>query len=176
MLDAAHGDTVRASEPPKRAHALRPEVERAGVEIAGRKRRRKPPMPARTDSIQDSRLTGAVARSRRKEQSLKGMRRRVRNNGFCTNVVASCGSLSRAGRSLGRRRPASVLRRLRPKLFTTHFLAKRSPGPAAGVALSARAGPGRKVKDLETLIIHCSQTPRQTGICNWRQRRLRSGN
>ena len=65
MLDAAHGDTVRASEPPKRAHAFRPEVERAGVEIAGRKRRRKPPMPAGTDSIQDSRLTGAVARSRR---------------------------------------------------------------------------------------------------------------
>ena len=40
--------------------------------------------------------------------------------------------LSRACRSLSRRRPASVPRRLRPKLFTTHFLAKRSPGPAAG--------------------------------------------
>ena len=39
--------------------------------------------------------------------------------------------LSRAGRSLGRRRPASVPRRLRPKLIATHFLAKRSPGPAA---------------------------------------------
>ena len=76
MLDAAHGDTVRASEPPKRAHSFRPEVERAGVEIAGRKRRRKPPMPARTDSIQDSRLTGAVARSRSKKHSLGGMRRR----------------------------------------------------------------------------------------------------
>ena len=46
--------------------------------------------------------------------------------------------LSRAGRSLGRHRPANIRlspgvpRRLRPKLFTTHFLAKRSPGPAAG--------------------------------------------
>ena len=44
------------------------------------------------------------------------MRRRVRNNGFCTNVVASCGSSSRAGLRRPRLRPASVPRRLRPNL------------------------------------------------------------
>jgi len=50
---------------------------------------------------------------------------------FVTIAGVSFGSPSRAGRSLGRRRPASVPRRLRPKLIATHFLAKRSPGPAA---------------------------------------------
>ncbi len=114
MLDAAHGDTVRASEPPKRAHAFRPEVERAGVEIAGRKRRRKPPMPARTDNIQGSRLVAAVARSKRKKQSLKGMRRRVWNNGLCYECrcvyfVRNVGRSLRgtlAGLRCGRLRPA----------------------------------------------------------------------
>ena len=86
MLDAAHGDTVRASEPPKRAHAFRPEVERAGVEIAGRKRRRKPPMPARTDSIQDSRLTGAEARKRAPQAAPE-----IIHNAF------SCKTFARAG-------------------------------------------------------------------------------
>ncbi len=44
------------------------------------------------------------------KQSLKGMRRRKQDDDFCNECR------SRAGRSLGPRRPASVPRRLRPKL------------------------------------------------------------
>ena len=49
------------------------------------------------------------------KQSLGGMRRRVRNNGFCNECRRVVRFFS-AGRSLGRRRPASVPRRLRPNL------------------------------------------------------------
>ncbi len=134
------------------------------------------------------------------KQSLEGMRRRMRNNGFrneCRRVVR----FFSAGRSLPQRRPASVPRRLRPKLFTTHFLAKRSPGPAAGGAPvgasrpRAQGLPYQKEKEPAIIVmlseakhlfwarlqilrrsapqndklLNCSQTPQQTGICNWRQ-------
>ncbi len=128
---------------------------------------------------------------------------------FAANVVASCGSLSRAGRSLGRRRPASVPRRLRPKLIATIFLQSVRPGQlrpesqpyfvilnevknlfpcepkaADGLCLARR----RKTNEVQSNIcivsiqilrrsapqndklLNCSQTPQQTGICNWRQR------
>ena len=48
------------------------------------------------------------------KQSLKGMRRRVRNNGFCYNCRCIAALLSRAGRSLGRaeaRKHPAVARR-----------------------------------------------------------------
>ena len=130
--------------------------------------------------------------------------------------------LSRAGRSLGRRRPASVPRRLRPKLIATIFLQSVRPGQlrpesqpyfvilnevknlfpcepkaADGLCRARR----RKTNEVQSNIcmltiqilrrsapqndktgrtairttrwnqtIHCSQTPQQTGVCNWRQR------
>ncbi len=56
------------------------------------------------------------------------MRRRVRNNGFCYNCRCIAALLSRAGRSLGRRRPANIRlspgvpRRLRPNPRQTFFV------------------------------------------------------
>ncbi len=178
------------------------------------------------------------------------MRRRVRNNDFARNVNASCGLKSRAGRSLGRRRPANIrlspgvprgcvriqallchserseesmtndkesdsssvddLLRMTIRLFRigTESPPRFSPGPAAGVASPMRAGPGARSATLASALPHqrnsrnvghacrnvmlskakhliqilrrsapqndkllnCSQTPQQTGICNWRQR------
>ncbi len=51
------------------------------------------------------------------------MRRRMRNNGLLRLPLRrSSALLSRAGRSLGRRRPASVPRRLRPNPRQTYFV------------------------------------------------------
>ena len=121
--------------------------------------------------------------------------------------------LSRAGRSLGRRRPANIRlspglpRRLRPNPRQTYFIilseAKNlfpcEPKAACGLCRARR----RKTNEVQSriclrillyrffvamllrmtkreelrvaqrvgsVLFHCSQTPRQTGICNWRQR------
>ncbi len=134
---------------------------------------------------------------------------------FVTIAGASFGSSSRAGRSLGRRRPASVPRRLRPNPRQTYFVILsvsegsiwgkvtdsssifRSPQndnavfalnhSGSGTHSSARPGrlrgsrfqrepaPGARLQTLKLPIPHCSQTPQQTGICNWRQRRKGGG-
>ena len=74
---------------------------------------------------------------------------------FAANVVASCGSLSRAGRSLGRRRPASVPRRLRPNpksyfviLNEAKNLFPCEPKAACGLCLARR----RKTNEVQSRI------------------------
>ena len=89
MLDAAHGERIGALAVVQRLHRPGVEPQVSCLLIAGKERRRSPVPTVRADVPQGSRRRKAVARSRRKEQSLKGMRRSVRNNGFCTNVVAS---------------------------------------------------------------------------------------
>ena len=102
------------------------------------------------------------------------------------------------GRRLGRRRPANIRlspgvpRRLRPNPRQTYFVilseAKNlfpcEPKAACGLCLARR----RKTNEVQSNIcivsiqilrrsapqndklLNCSQTPQQTGICNWRQR------
>ena len=119
------------------------------------------------------------------------MRRRVRNNGFCTNVVASCGSSSRAGLRRPRLRPASVPRRLRPNLkpfVILNEVDRRTQREQRPLADYAEQGGERQTQCSQESVyvyliqilrrsapqndklLNCSQTPRQTGICNWRQR------
>ncbi len=132
---------------------------------------------------------------------------------FAANVNASGGFPSRAGRSPGRRRPASVPRRLRPNpksyfviLSESDRRTQRAQRPLADYAeqggerqtkYSQESMTNDKESDSSSIFrspqndktgrtairttrwdrtIHCSQTPRQTGIYNWRQRRLKSGN
>ena len=101
---------------------------------------------------QGSRRTVAVARSRRCGRSLEWMARRVRTDDFARNADASCGSWSRAGRSLPQRRSANIRlspgvpRRLRPTFRTwSAATAHRSPGPAARVAAVGANRHRRKV-------------------------------
>ena len=77
MLDAEHGKTVGAAVRTQGVHPRRAEVHAARDDTAGRKGRRGPHVAVRADSQQGSRAhTVAVARGKRKKQSLKGMRRR----------------------------------------------------------------------------------------------------
>ena len=88
-LDAAHGKTVNpkvARERPRQI-GLSPETARTDL-IAG-KCGRDPTTPGHADAFQGSRVTETVARSRHKEQSLKRLRRKVRNNGFTTKSMRS---------------------------------------------------------------------------------------
>ena len=88
-LDAAHGKSPAAIVAVKRRYRIRDGTQKTCIGAAGSGRRRRPTAGLSADIRQNTRRRVAVARSRRKEQSLGGMRRRVRNNGFCTNVVAS---------------------------------------------------------------------------------------
>ena len=88
-LDAAHGKTVNpivARERPRQI-GLSPETARTDL-IAG-KCGRGPTTPGHADAFQGSRITHSEARSRHKEQSLKRLRRKVRNNGFTTKSMRS---------------------------------------------------------------------------------------
>ena len=151
---------------------------------SGRKRGRRDKIAVGSDIRQHSRFIGAVARSRRKEQSLEGMRRREQNNSEFTMQNAQFIILSGANRRTqraqrpladyasqeGERQTKSVknlstytfiqilcrssdLLRMTMLLFRIGFGTecppRFSPGPAAGVASSMRAGPGHKAKDLE---------------------------
>ena len=71
MLDAAHGDTVGPVAVVQRVDDRRIEVQVARVVIACAVGRRRPTVAVRADIRQGSRLTVAVARSRRKKQSLE---------------------------------------------------------------------------------------------------------
>ncbi len=260
MLDAAHGDTVRASEPPaQRIHAGRMETQKARTGTPDVKSRRRPYVSLVTDVPQVSRRPVAVARSRRKEQSLGGMRRRVRNNDFyceCRCVVLRLFRAVRAAALAGggpqtsgcrRACPAGCVRNYSQRIFLQNVRPGRLRGsrfqrePAPGArpktlasalphqrnsrnvghachnchsersestnAASAETACGlcrarrRKTNEVQSNIciltiqilrrsapqndktgrteirttrwdrtIHCSQTPQQTGICNWRQR------
>ncbi len=109
-LDAAHGKTVNpivARERPRQI-GLSPETARTDL-ITG-KCGRGPTTPGHADAFQGSRVTETVARSRHKEQSLKRLRRKVRNNGFTTKVDAftssgisdaACGARLRASAAGG---------------------------------------------------------------------------
>jgi hypothetical protein len=66
-------------------------------------------MPGHADAFQGSRVTETVARSRHKEQSLKRLRRKVRNNGFTTKVDAFTSSRI-SGAACGARLRASAAR------------------------------------------------------------------
>ena len=122
MLDAAHGQSRRPVRIAQGDNAHIGEIHVASIEIASGIARRTPIVTARTDDAQGSRRAVAVARSRPgiREQSLEGMRRRVRNKVFCYNCRCIAALLSRAGRSLAPRRPANIRlspgvpRRLRP--------------------------------------------------------------
>ncbi len=108
-LDAAHGKTVNpivARERPRQI-GLSPETARTDL-IAG-KCGRGPTTPGHADAFQGSRITHAEARSRHKEQSLKRLRRKVRNNGFTTKVDAFTSS-GISGAACGARLRASAAR------------------------------------------------------------------
>ena len=65
MLDAAHGEAIRTVGAAERAHAGRPEDQTAHVETVRVIGRGRPGTAPGADTRQGSRLTGAVARSRR---------------------------------------------------------------------------------------------------------------
>ncbi len=125
---SARENRARPVEAVNRRHFALEKAQVASIEITGCKGRRRPGIAVRTDNIQGSHLVAAVARSRSKKQSLGGVRRRVRNNGFCYNCRCIAALLGRAGRSLGRRRPANIRlspgvpRRLRPNPRQTYFV------------------------------------------------------
>ena len=97
-MDAAHGKAVGMSSIGVHGTCLaRRESQVAGISDIGSIRGRGPTFAERTDLRQDSRLTVAVARSRRKEQSLWGMRRRMRTMVFATIAIASFGSFEPCG-------------------------------------------------------------------------------
>ena len=111
---SARENRARPVEAVNRRHFALEKAQVASIEITGCKGRRRPGIAVRTDNIQGSHLVAAVARSRSKKQSLGGVRRRVRNNGFCYNCRCIAALLSRAGRSLGRaeaRKHPAVARR-----------------------------------------------------------------
>ncbi len=95
-------------------HETLDEEQTAYVVTAVSESRRRPYCTRTADAAEGSRRAVAVARSRRKKQSLKGMRRRVRNNGFrnecrCVYFVRNVGRSLRgtlAGLRCGRLRPA----------------------------------------------------------------------
>ena len=70
MLDAAHGKAVGPVRIVLRFHGARIEVEVCCVDVSAGVGRRGPIVAARADVGQGPRLTVAVARSRREEQSL----------------------------------------------------------------------------------------------------------
>jgi hypothetical protein len=132
-LDAAHGKTVNpkvARERPRQI-GLSPETARTDL-IAG-KCGRDPTTPGHADAFQGSRVTETVARSRHKEQSLKRLRRKVRNNGFTTKSMRSPRPEFRAqpaGHACGpplRDAAARTARRTRQRRRRNH-----PPGPVAG--------------------------------------------
>ena len=54
-------------------------------------------------------------------------------------------------------------------LSGTHSSAR--PGRLRGSRFQREPAPGARPKTLKCpLLVHCSQTPQQTGICNWQQR------
>ena len=71
MLDAAHGKAVRTVGVVQRVHEVRFEDQTTRVETARAVGRRRPGTALDADAAQGSRLTGAVARSRRSKQSLE---------------------------------------------------------------------------------------------------------
>ncbi len=148
------------------------------------------------------------------KQSLKGNAAEGAEQWFLYECRSSA-LLSRAGRSLGLRRPANIRlspgvpRRLRPNpkpfviLNEVKNLFPCEPKAACGLCRARR----RKTNEVQSNIcivsiqilrrsapqndktgrtairttrwnqtIHYSQTPRQTGICNWRQRGVENGN
>ena len=115
-LDAAHGKSPAAIVAVKRRYRIRDGAQKTSIGTAGSGRRRRPTAGLPADIRQNTRRRVAVARSRRKEQSLKGMRRRVRNNGLCYECrcvyfVRNVGRSLRgtlAGLRCGRLRPARL--------------------------------------------------------------------
>ena len=76
-LDAAHGKTESTAVPIERLHLAGNKTHAARKDIAGGVQRRRPVVAKRADGRQGSRLTSAVARSRRSKQSLGGMPERT---------------------------------------------------------------------------------------------------
>ncbi len=150
MLDAAHGQRVGPVVRVQGVHVGCSEPDVARVRMVGRKGRRRPPPTAVADGRQGSRRVVAVARSRRCE-AIAGMNAaESRNNGFCCEC--RCVHLVRnVGRSLRGTLAGLRCARLRPARLEEpndgDDKIVRS-GRLWGGAL-ARAGPGRKVADLE---------------------------
>ncbi len=103
-LDAAHGAGIGPIAGVQGTRLVKREPKDASAAIRGGKRGGSRVGASRTDVDQSSRHAVAVARSRRKEQSLGGMRRREQNNSEftmqnaqfiilseATNAAAACG-------------------------------------------------------------------------------------
>ncbi len=71
MLDAAHGEGVRAINGSKRVHVTRIGTQEARIAAPCSIGSSGPITAVRANTIQDSRRAGAVARSRRMKQSLE---------------------------------------------------------------------------------------------------------
>ena len=79
MLDAAHGESVRAIVVVQRVHVARIEVQVARITVACVVGRRRPNVAALADVAQGSRRIGAVARSRH-SKAIAGMNGKKMNN------------------------------------------------------------------------------------------------
>ncbi len=186
-LDAAHGKTVNpiVSRERPRQIGLSPETARTDL-IAG-KCGRGPTTPGHADAFQGSRITHAEARSRHKEQSLKRLRRKVRNNGFTTKVDAFTSS-GISGAACGARLRASAARccdphgSKNPTTATTKSSARagcgegracgREPAPGARQILhfvqndkKTRSDERHKATELQTSDRH-SETGQQAAAAN----------
>ncbi len=121
MLDAAHGKTVGSATGVQWLHVFCVTPKVACAYVLRRFGRRRPGCADRAGIRQGSRLTEAVARSRRCVAIAQRNAAEGAEQWFLLQLpVHRAARLSRAGRSLGRRRPASVPRRLRPNPSLCH--------------------------------------------------------
>ncbi len=114
MLDAAHGERIGALAVVQRLHRPGVEPQVSCLLIAGKERRRSPVPTVRADVPQGSRRRVAVACSRRKRAIAQRNAAERANNGFCTNVDASCGSSVRVAALAGAGPQTSGCRRACP--------------------------------------------------------------
>ncbi len=191
-LDAAHGKSPAAIVAVKRRYRTRDGTQKTSIGAAGSGRRRRPTAGLSADIRQNTRRRVAVARSRRKEQSLGGMRRRMRNNGLlrlplrrssalravraaalagagpqacpagCARIQALCHS---------ERSEESFPLRTKGRLRTMPSKEEKDKRSAVKNLFGERLQILRRYAPQNDKLLNCSQTPQQTGICNWRQRR-----
>ncbi len=162
-LDAAHGKSPAAIVAVKRRYRIRDGTQKTSIGAAGSGRRRRPTAGLSADIRQNTRRRVAVARSRR----CKAIAQRNAAEGaeqwlLRLTLRRSSALLSRAGRSLGRRRPANIRLspgvplRLRPNPRQTYFVilseAKNlfpcEPKAACGLCLARR----RKTNEVQSRI------------------------
>ena len=79
MLDAAHGETESPAVCAQRSQLARKEAQESRIAAVRRIRRGRPHIAVGADHVEITRLTVAVARSRRWKQSLRRMTERLLN-------------------------------------------------------------------------------------------------